>query len=351
MTMVRSCSLSAVSLFLAEFLGQDQNTARQRLREWRCNQEDKHGSHRRQVEVTACFAPLLAWIVRLWSAPRLALALDATTLADRLVVLSISVVYRGSALPVAWCIRRGNTPGAWKEEWLRLLSSLAPALPSTMQVLVLADRGLYARWLFVHIVSLGWHPFLRINRGAKFRSADQPTWRWLAQLVPTAGCSWRGEGTAFISPASRLTCTLVACWEPGYKDAWFVLTDLPPQEATPAWYSLRIWIESGFKCLKSGVWQWQQTRTSNVERVERLWLALAVATLWVVAVGGEHELDDAAGHAASGDLLAGTHPAQRSRPTSLARRGLVMVLVAALRATPCPLPQRLCPEPWPDPPP
>ena len=43
-------------------------------------------------------------------------------------------------------------------------------------VLVLADRGLYARWLYHRIRRLGWHPFLRINHGAKFRPAGQATW-------------------------------------------------------------------------------------------------------------------------------------------------------------------------------
>jgi hypothetical protein len=30
-------------------------------------------------------------------------------------------------------------------------------------VLVLSDRGLYARWLYRKIVRLHWHPFMRIN--------------------------------------------------------------------------------------------------------------------------------------------------------------------------------------------
>jgi hypothetical protein len=30
-------------------------------------------------------------------------------------------------------------------------------------VIVLADRGLYAKWLFEAIVELNWHPFLRVN--------------------------------------------------------------------------------------------------------------------------------------------------------------------------------------------
>src|SRR3989442_10917239 len=39
--------------------------------------------------------------------------------------------------------------------------------------LVLADRGLYARWLFRRITRLGWHPFLRINTGGTFRPKGQ----------------------------------------------------------------------------------------------------------------------------------------------------------------------------------
>jgi hypothetical protein len=38
-------------------------------------------------------------------------------------------------------------------------------------VIVLADRGLYAKWLFEGIQGLGWHPLLRVNAGGTFRPA------------------------------------------------------------------------------------------------------------------------------------------------------------------------------------
>ena len=50
---------------------------------------------------------------------------------------------------------------------------------------------------------------------------------------------------------------------------------------------MRSWIEGGFKLLKRGGWQWQATRMTDPDRVERLWLVLAVATRYVLAVGGE----------------------------------------------------------------
>jgi hypothetical protein len=99
------------------------------------------------------------------------LTLDATTLRDYFVVLTISVVYRGIGIPVAWTMLLAGRKQAWRREWLRMLWLLRPAIPRDWTVLVLADRGLYARWLFRRIVRLGWHPFLRSNTGAKFRPA------------------------------------------------------------------------------------------------------------------------------------------------------------------------------------
>ena len=157
-----------------------------------------------------CFAPLLRWALAGYPGPQLALALDATSLGDRLVVLAVSVVVRGCAIPVAWTVVRGGTKRAWRPEWLRLLRLLRPALPADWTVLVLADRGLYARWLYRRIRRLGWHPFLRINLGGKFRPAGRAAFRPLASFVPTPGSRWRGAGTAFATPECRLDCTLVA---------------------------------------------------------------------------------------------------------------------------------------------
>ncbi len=222
----RSCGRRTVAVFLALLLRQKVGTLEQRLREWCYTASDKRGSQRQSLDVTTCFVPLLRWIVRLWTGTSLALAIDATTLSDRFVVLSVSVVYRGLGIPVAWTILPAGEKRAWRREWLRMVRLLRPAIPPQWTVLVLADRGLYARWLFRRIVRLGWHPFLRINQGAKFRPTGQAKWYWLREVCGQRGQRWRGAGTAFISKESQLTCTLVAWWGDGYKDPWFILTQL-----------------------------------------------------------------------------------------------------------------------------
>ena len=111
-----------------------------------------------------------------------------------------------------------------------------------------------------------------------------------ASWCASVGQSWRGRGTAFVSSERRLACTLVAWWGEGYTDPWFLLTDLAPEGCDAAWYGLRGWCEQGFKCFKRGGWQWQYTQMSAPDRAARLWLALAVATLWMVSVGGALEV-------------------------------------------------------------
>jgi hypothetical protein len=86
-----------------------------------------------------------------------------------------------------------------------------------------------------------------------------------------------------------LACTLLACWDAGHAEPWWVRTDLPVSAASPCWYAFRAWIEQGFKVIKSAALPWQYTRMTKAERAERLWLALAVTMLWLVVIGATVE--------------------------------------------------------------
>jgi len=126
---------------------------------------------------------------------------------------------------------------------------------------------------------LGWHPFLRINGGGTFRPEAANRFRPLKHFAPQPGPPWQGRGTACVSHPCRLDCPLLAGGAAGDQDAWFILTDLPPESSAACWYGLRAWIEQGFKITKRGGWQWQRTRMTDPDRAARLWLAVAVATL------------------------------------------------------------------------
>lgn len=338
----KSCGITTVVSFLGQLLGESKGNLRQRLREWCYDAEDKKGERRAELDLGACFAPLLGWIISWWAGEErcLALALDATHLSDRFTVLAVSVQYRGCAIPVAWKIMSAHTKGSWRPMWEHLLCQLAPAVPPTWRVIVLADRGLYAGWLYEQIVALGWHPFVRVSNEVKIRFGEGEKWQEISALVPQPGEHWAGEVECGCEECLR--CHLLIHWEVGYEQCWVIATDLPQQESQVAWYRMRFWIEGGFKDQKRGGWQWHHTKMRDPRRAERLWLAMAVATLWVLSVGGQAEAQEEREPRAE----EAQKPATRGREQSCFLRGRLSIEATLLRAEPLPV-GRFVPDPWP----
>jgi hypothetical protein len=355
--LAQSCGLTTVAVILAYLLEASERTLRERLRDWyrdgsqKCGA--KRGDKRRSLDVPNCFPALLRWVVA-WSPAscrHLALAMDASTLGQRFTILTISVVIRGCAIPIAWHIVEATRAGAWRPHWEALFAHLQGSVPADWTVIVAADRGLYAKWLYTTIQQLGWHPYLRINRQGQYCPAGASTYRPLSQVVPSVGQRWAGPVTCFATKDRQLSCTLLARWDKGYKDPWLILTDLPTSRADVAWYGLRAWIECGFKDSKRGGWHWEQTKMRDPRRAERLWLAMAVATLWVVSVGCQAELvqpvaildnlpvqSTARGRAGAGRT--------QGRWLSCFRRGRLLLVATLVNWQSLPMGQ-FVPEPWP----
>lgn len=123
MIVVRSCSLTAVADWGSCQLGQPFQTVRERRRDTYREAEAKAGRHRAELDLSQCWAPWLNWVLEGWSGRQLAIALDATTLGQRFVLLGISVVYRGCAVPILWKVLPAAIKHPWKPEWLALLKA------------------------------------------------------------------------------------------------------------------------------------------------------------------------------------------------------------------------------------
>lgn len=309
----KSCGLNMVAATLACKLREKEGNLRQRLREWYWNKEAKKGVHRKDLQPSLSFVPLMRWILSLWQSEehRIVLAMDATSLKNIYVVLAISIVYRGCAMPVAWKILPQTAPGSWKPHWIQLFEYIKEAIPSGWEVLVMADRGLYAHWLFTAIQKNHWHPFLRINHKGYYRVNGTSEYRPLSKFLS----SHEHERSAHVTCFNRnsVTGTLLAYFSPEYKEPWLILSDMSPETATAYWYGMRSWIEGGFKDLKRDGWDWQYTRMIDPERASRYWLALAVATFFVVSIGGEA---DASLPPSSIDALPSSHIARKTKKPS-----------------------------------
>ena len=128
------------------------------------------------------------------------------------------------------------------------------------------------------------------------------------------------------------------------------MTDLAPDAGEAGWYGLRAWIEQGCKLTKRAGGQWHRTRMTDPVRAARLWLAVAVATLWLVSIGGA--VDATIPEATLPDVTAlcpayrRPRRATRWRLMSVFRRGWLTLIGALLRHDAWPE-GRFVPEPWP----
>lgn len=344
LVLAHSCALTAVVVHLAPLLGQALNTVRQRLREFYKPAATKAGRGRTELQAASCCAPLVRWITATWSQRRIALALDVTNFGDRFHVLACAIAYRGCAVPVAWSVLAGGQKEAWHPHWCALLWRVQQALGPGWEVVVLTDRGLESSRLFTAITALGMHPLMRVKAGGTFRPTGWQRFYRLGTFAARPDQRFASSGVAYTS--ERLPCTLLACRRADCAEPWLLLTDLQPGAAAACWYAYRSWIEQGFKVIKSGGWDWESTRITAPDRAERQWVVLALATLWLIEVGGLAEAETRAETIPPWPKprCAGVPPERLYR---LFGRGLGLLVAAIVAGQ---LPQgRFVPEDWPEP--
>ena len=173
----------------------------------------------------------------------MALALDATTLGTlyRLgAQRGLSRLCHPSGLD-----RPEQAKHAWRREWLRMLRQCAGRFPG---------RGRSSCWPIGACTPAGCFGGSSGWGGTRFCASTRGHLSPQGQvrggpedLGARAGHGWQGTGIAFKGRHRQLHCTLLACWEAGYKDPWLILTDLPPEASTACWYGLRAWIEQGLR--------------------------------------------------------------------------------------------------------
>lgn len=339
MVMMRHCGQTQIVTFLSGLVELPYDNARQRLREVMYEPEQKRGSKRQAIEVKSCFVPLLKWVLTKFRVPpsQVVLACDATYLKDRFVVLAVSVVVAGCAIPVAWHIQRGDQKGKWNPIWMDLLSRLQVAIPKGCEVFVLTDSGLYSKQLYVHIQkAFQWTAVMRIEGSQGFFQRNgQVQWTVLKTLCYRGMSPLALEGLCF--KGNPIHCTLLIQWGETYDKPCLIVSNIALSDVNHQLYGIRYWIECSFKDIKRGLFHWEQTKMTDPQRAERLWLVLSIGLLWLTSVG------ETAFEALHWHTLAAT--ASHGRRLSAPLLGWIQLMVALIKGQPFPT-GYLQPYPW-----
>ena len=213
------------------------------------------------------------------------LALDSSMLWGRYVIIRVSLVYRGRALPLAWKVLEHGSASVSFDEYKSILEEASRLLPLHCEVVLLADRGFAHVDLMQLAVRLGWHFNIRVKGNLFVHRAFKPSCK-MSQLAPPKG-EIRLIHTVQITQRRFGPVHLVLAHvktQKGYEQ-WMLVSDRPTALETLDEYALRFDIEENFLDDKSAGFQLESSQLRDADALSRLCLVLAVATLYLVSTG------------------------------------------------------------------
>jgi hypothetical protein len=240
------------------------------------------------VDVWTLYRPVLEHVLQGWHAFEITIVLDGVMVfGDRLQIFRLSLVHGCRAIPLVWKVIPGK--GLTQAQVLEtMLTQAADFLrPRVKRVRFLADRGFRdCDWAEL-CVKLGWNYNIRIQ----------------CNTIITLENGWQGRVDGLgVKPGQRryfqnVRLTQEQKWRAHLSVTWTAGDDKHPPELlaviSDEWacrarlreYHVRMDIEESFRDDKSGGFDMAHTRLQHPDRLERLLLAVAIATLWCHELG------------------------------------------------------------------
>lgn len=273
----KSVALSQIAVFLPGSATAESRVTR--LRRWLSNGP---------CSVWALYRPLLLHVLAAFAGRAVYVVLDRTlVLGNRMQIFRLSLVHKNRAIPLVWKVipGKGNTCVSQLEG---MLTQAAEVLNGSVgSVSLLADRGFRDHQWAALCLRLNWQYVLRLPANTWVSLPDGWAGRIDQWAVPPSQCRFYPQVT--LTKKAALTGALSVGWtkptakQPAERIA--VLSDQPAGPARLRAYGKRMHIEQSFKEDKSGGFQIDHTRLLNPQRLERLLLAGALATLWAHELG------------------------------------------------------------------
>jgi hypothetical protein len=238
------------------------------------------------VQVRAYYDALLRQALAGWAGATLYLVLDTTTLAGRVVILRVSLVYRGRAIPLVWEVYERKSVALPFAAYQAVLAHVRTLLPPDSRVVLLGDRGFRStplmRWCRQQ--QPGWHFRLRLKGNQLVTLADGREQRlaWLGLQPGQVGFLQNVRlGKEQYGPLS----VAMAWATTPQAEPWYIATDEPAEPPTLTEYGLRMDIEEEFRDDKSGGFQLEDSQLPDAASIARLLLVISVAGLHLVSLG------------------------------------------------------------------
>lgn len=238
--------------------------------------------HHPAVKPMQWYAPLLrSAIGDVEPSQRLKIALDTSPLGP-FVLIQAALIYRGRAIPVAWRVLAHASASVAFSDYRPLLEAVHSLFP-TAQIVLLADRGFYHERLLTWAENHHWHYRIRVPNNTRFQ-IEGGTWT-VGELCPPRGHALFLHHVSVLEGKHPDVHLALGTPEDQPTDPWYIVSDEPTSIKTFTEYGLRFDIEENFLDDKSNGFDVEASRLDDPAALERLFLVLAVATLYFTSIG------------------------------------------------------------------
>lgn len=242
-----------------------------------------------EVKAAALFEPFVLAMQASLSNETAYLILDCTQVGRQCRTLMAALAYHETALPLGWqSIRgkKGHVTGAFQKA---LLERLQPYLRAYRHVVVLGDAEYCNEAVITWVRQQRWDFVFHVRASCLVRTTDDPAWQPVAELVDSselcAGQVRHWEQVGFTQEHRLPGLTLTIHWGQGEDEPLCLISNLPAAQQPHLVYERRFWIETLFGSCKSRGFGLARTHLTDPEHIDRLILALAIATCMALGLG------------------------------------------------------------------
>ncbi len=240
------------------------------------------------VEVWSFYRPILEHILDGWHSVEAVIILDGVQVfGDRMQIFRLSLRHGNRAIPLVWTVLPGK--GLTQVENLEgMLVRVAEFLHGRVKrIRFLADAGFRDCDWAALCLKLGWHYNIRLPVST-IVWLENGSRRRIDELGVKPG-QRRYFQNVYFTNAAKLFGTLAVTWTPGDERnspaLVAVMSDQIACRQRLTEYGWRRCIEESFRDDQSSGFDLEHTRLKHPERLERLLLALAIATVWCHELG------------------------------------------------------------------
>jgi hypothetical protein len=247
-----------------------------------------------KVNIWTFYRPILEHVLRGWQEQEAIVILDGLMVfGDRLQIFRLSLEHGCRAVPLGWVVLEGK--GLTQVEKLEtMLRQVAEFLRSRVKsVVFMADRGFRDCDWATLCNELDWHYDIRVACNTYVTLKDGSHRAIDALGVLPGQCGYFQD--IKLTHDEKLQGNLSVTWTDGKRgekiEIVAIISDRPAEKQRLDEYAHRMRIEESFRDDQSGGFDLEHTRLEHPARLERLLLAVAIATLWCHEIG-EQVLQD-----------------------------------------------------------